>query len=124
MPHPAPTSRQGRRLHAAYRLGEHSTVTAGHGRRVRRTIKVVAVPAWITFAGAAKIAQIRRTTTRAGKKTVEIAYVITSADCRAAPPAVLAAWVQGHWESRTEPTGSATSFTRTAPRSAPAAHPR
>jgi hypothetical protein len=31
-------------------VGEHSTVTTGHGRRVRRTIKVVAVPAWITFA--------------------------------------------------------------------------
>lgn len=78
-------------------VGEHSAVTTGHGRRVRRTIKVVAVPAWITFAGAAQVAQIRRTTTRAGKKTVEVAYVITSADHRAAPPAVLAAWVQGHW---------------------------
>ncbi|MBK6870740.1 MAG: ISAs1 family transposase [Kineosporiaceae bacterium] len=54
-------------------------------------------PAWITFAGAAQIAQIRRTTTRAGKKTVEVVYVITSADHRAAPPTVLAAWVQGHW---------------------------
>src|ERR1700722_18961161 len=42
-------------------------------------------------------AQIRRTTTRAGKKTAEVAYVITSADYRTAPPAVLAAWVQGHW---------------------------
>jgi predicted transposase YbfD/YdcC len=75
----------------------HSSVSTGHGRRVRRTIKVVTAPAWITFAGAAQVAQIRRTTTRAGKKTVEIAYVITSADHRAAPPAVLAAWVQGHW---------------------------
>ena len=78
-------------------VGEHSTVTTGHGRRVRRTIKAVAAPAWITFAGAAQVAQIRRTTTRAGKKTVEVVYVITSADHRAAPPAVLAAWVQGHW---------------------------
>lgn len=76
---------------------EHSTVSSGHGRRVRRTIKVVAAPAWITFAGATQVAQIRRTTTRAGKKTVEVVYVITSADHRAAPPAVLAAWVQGHW---------------------------
>ena len=76
---------------------EHSTVAIGHGRRVRRTIKVVAAPAWITFAGAAQVAQIRRTTTRGGKKTVEVVYVITSADHRAAPPAVLAAWVQGHW---------------------------
>jgi predicted transposase YbfD/YdcC len=78
-------------------VGGHSAVTTGHGRRARRTIKVVAAPAWITFPGAAQVAQIRRTTTRAGKKTVEVAYVITSADYRAAPPAVLAAWVQGHW---------------------------
>ncbi len=75
----------------------HSSVSTGHGRRVRRTIKVVTAPAWITFAGAAQVAQIRRTVTRAGKKTVEVVYVITSADYRAAPPAVLAAWVQGHW---------------------------
>jgi predicted transposase YbfD/YdcC len=78
-------------------VGEHSTVDIGHGRRVRRTIKVVAAPAWITFAGAVQVAQIRRTTTRAGKKTVEVVYVITSADHRTAPPTVLAAWVQGHW---------------------------
>jgi len=75
----------------------HSSTSAGHGRRVRRTIKVVAAPAWITFTGAAQLAQIRRTTTRAGKKTVEVIYVITSADHHAAPPAVLAAWIQGHW---------------------------
>ncbi len=90
-------------LHAACKrlpwrdVGGHSAVTTGHGRRVRRTIKVVAAPAWINFAGAAQVAQIRRTVTRAGKKTVEVVYVITSADYRAAPPAVLAAWVQGHW---------------------------
>jgi len=58
---------------------------------------VTAVPAWIAFHGATQIAQVRRTVSRAGKKTVEIVYVITSADHRAAPPAVLAAWIQGHW---------------------------
>lgn len=31
------------------------------------------------------------------KKTVDGVYLITSADHVAAPPAVLAAWVQGHW---------------------------
>jgi len=80
----------------------HTYVHTGHGRRVRRTIKVLAAPAWITFTGAAQIAQIRRTVTRssktrAGKTTVEVIYVITSADHRAAPPRVLAAWIQGHW---------------------------
>jgi len=75
----------------------HSSARKGRGRRVRRTIKVLTAPAWITFAGAAQLAQIRRTTNRNGKKTVEVVYVITSADHRAAPPATLAAWIQGHW---------------------------
>jgi len=78
-------------------VAAHTSLRTGHGRRVRRTIKVVAAPAWITFTGAAQVAQIRRTTTRAGHKTVEVVYLITSADHHAAPPAVLAAWVQGHW---------------------------
>ncbi len=67
------------------------------GRRVTRTIKVVQVPDWIEFTGAAQVAQLRRTVTRGGKKTVEVAYLVTSADVRAAPPQVLAAWVQSHW---------------------------
>jgi predicted transposase YbfD/YdcC len=69
----------------------------GHGRRVTRTIKVVQAPPWIEFHGAVQIAQIRRTVTRKGRKTVEVVYLITSADARTAPPATLAAWVQGHW---------------------------
>ena len=32
-----------------------------------------------------------------GKKTIEVVYLITSADPVSAPPATLAAWVQGHW---------------------------
>jgi predicted transposase YbfD/YdcC len=72
----------------------HSGLQTGRGRRTRRTIKVTRVPAWVTFPGAAQIAQIRRTVTQGGKKTVEVVYVITSADVSAA---TLAAWVQGHW---------------------------
>jgi predicted transposase YbfD/YdcC len=81
----------------------HTRLDRGHGRRVRRTIKVTTAPTWITFPGAAQVAQVRRTTTRAGKTTVEVVYVITSADHRAAPPHILATWVQGHWgiENRT-----------------------
>jgi hypothetical protein len=75
----------------------HRVSSTGHGRRVTRTIKVVAAPAWVGFAGAAQIAQVRRTVTRAGKKSVEVVHLITSADHQAAPPAVLAAWIQGHW---------------------------
>ena len=78
----------------------HSAISTGHGRRARRTIKVDTAPAWVTFPGAAQIAQVRRTVTRAGRKSVEVVYLITSlcmTDHRAAPPACLAAWVQGHW---------------------------
>jgi transposase-like protein/predicted transposase YbfD/YdcC len=74
-----------------------STITNDHGRRARRTIKVAAVPAWIEFKGAAQIAQLRRTVTRNGKKTVEVVYLITSADTRSTDSAMLAAWVRGHW---------------------------
>jgi predicted transposase YbfD/YdcC len=73
-----------------------SDVSTGHGRRARRTIKAVLAPAWTGFAGAAQVAQLRRTVTRNGKKTVEVVYLITSD--RDADPATLARWVRGHWE--------------------------
>ena len=72
-----------------------SAVSTDHGRRARRTIKVALAPAWTGFDGAAQVAQLRRTVTRNGKKTVEVAYLITSD--RDADPATLAAWVRGHW---------------------------
>ena len=71
-------------------------MSTGHGRRARRTIKAVLVPAWMEFAGAAQVAQVRRTVTRKGKKTVEVVYLVTSD--RDADPATLAAWVRGRWE--------------------------
>ena len=55
-----------------------SAVSTDHGRRARRTIKAALAPAWIEFAGAAQVAQVRRTVTRKGKKTVEVVYLITS----------------------------------------------
>jgi len=73
-----------------------SAVSTGHGRRARRTIKVALAPAWIGFDGAAQVAQVRRTVTKKGKKTVEVVYLITSD--RMADPVTLAAWVRGHWE--------------------------
>jgi predicted transposase YbfD/YdcC len=73
-----------------------SSVSTDHGRRARRTIKAVLAPAWIEFEGAAQVAQLRRTVTKNGKKTVEVVYLITSA--RDAGPATLAAWVRSHWE--------------------------
>lgn len=75
----------------------HTSVQVGRGRRVRRSIKVLTAPAWIPFAGAAQIAQLRRTKTERGKTTVEVVYLITSADHHVADPATLAGWVQQHW---------------------------
>jgi predicted transposase YbfD/YdcC len=73
-----------------------SAVSTGHGRRARRTIKALLAPAWIEFDGAAQVAQLRRTVTKNGKKTVEVVYLITSD--RDADPATLAARVPSHWE--------------------------
>ena len=78
------------------RIPAVSSVSTDHGRRVRRTVKAALAPAWIGFAGAAQVAQVRRTVTKKGKKTVEVVYLITSD--RHADPATLAAWVRGHWE--------------------------
>jgi predicted transposase YbfD/YdcC len=69
-------------------------MSTDHGRRARRTIKVALAPAWIEFAGAAQVAQLRRTVTRKGKKTVEVVHPITSDSD--AGPAALAAWARGH----------------------------
>jgi predicted transposase YbfD/YdcC len=73
-----------------------SAVSTDHGRRARRTIKAVLAPAWIEFEGAAQVAQLRRTVTKKGRKTVEVVYLITSD--RDADPVTLAAWVRSHWE--------------------------
>jgi predicted transposase YbfD/YdcC len=75
----------------------HTATQLGHGRRTTRTIKAVDAPTWIGFAAAKQVAQIRRITTRKGKKSVEVVYVITSADALTAPAPVLAGWIQSHW---------------------------
>lgn len=74
-----------------------SAVDVGHGRRVRRTIEVAAEPVLLDFAGAVQVAQLRRTRTLAGKKSVEVAYIITSMPSTEASPMQIATWVQGHW---------------------------
>ena len=77
------------------RVPAASSVSKDHGRRARRTIRVVLAPSWIGFEGAAQVAQLRRTVTKQGKKTVEVVYLITSD--RDASPEALAAWVRRHW---------------------------
>src|SRR4030081_2666104 len=73
-----------------------SAVRPDPGPGPRRTVKAALAPAWIGFDGAAQVAQLRRTVTKKGKKTVEVVYLITSD--RDADAATLAAWVRGHWE--------------------------
>ena len=77
------------------RIPSVSSVSKDHGRRARRTIKAALAPAWIEFADAPQVAQLRRTVVKKGKKTVEVAYLITSG--RSASPETLAAWVRRHW---------------------------
>lgn len=77
------------------RIPAVSSVSTGHGRRARRSIKVVLAPAWIGFDGAAQVAQLRRTVVTKGTKTIEVVYLITSD--RSASPQTLAAWVRRHW---------------------------
>lgn len=74
-----------------------TTTETGQGRRATRTIKVLDAPAWIEFTGAAQVAQLRRTVTRKGKKTVEVVYLVTSADARTASSETLATWAHTHW---------------------------
>ena len=71
-------------------------MSTGHGRRARRTIKAALAPGWTGFDGAAQVAQLRRTVTKNGKKTVEVVYLITSD--RDADPVTLAAWARSHRE--------------------------
>jgi predicted transposase YbfD/YdcC len=76
------------------RIPSASSVSKDHGRRARRTIKVALAPSWTGFEGAAQVAQLRRTVTKKGRKTVEVACLITSD--RSASPETLAAWVRRH----------------------------
>lgn len=74
-----------------------STVTTGHGRRVRRTIRAVEAPDWVDFPGAAQVLQLRRTRTTGGRTTTEVVYLICSLPMAEAPPEAVAAWTRGHW---------------------------
>ena len=92
---PIPAARSQYLLDLLAQVPAVSSVTGDHGRHARRTIKAALAPAWIGFDGAAQVAQVRRTVTKKGKKTVEIVYLITSD--RMADTATLAAWIRGHW---------------------------
>ncbi len=75
----------------------HTAVQAGHGRRVRRTVKAVQVPDWVDWPGAAQVLQIRRSRTVNARRTIEVVYAICSVPMTDAAPRLVASWIQGHW---------------------------
>ncbi|WP_240038069.1 ISAs1 family transposase [Actinomyces procaprae] len=83
-----------------------SGVDTCHGRRVRRTIKAAAVPAWVEFPGAAQVLQVRRTRTTTKRRpdgqmetrrTTQVVYLVCSVPTEQARPEQVAAWTRGHW---------------------------
>jgi predicted transposase YbfD/YdcC len=74
----------------------------GDGRAESRSIKVVDLdghPTQALFPHAARAIKVVRSRRRTATDTrsVEIVYAVTSLTYRQAHPALLAAWVQGHW---------------------------
>jgi predicted transposase YbfD/YdcC len=72
-----------------------SSVSTDHGRRARRTIKVVLAPAWIKFEGAAQGRAAAPHPYQEGEEDRRGCLLITSE--RSASPQTLASWVRGHW---------------------------
>lgn len=52
---------------------------------------------WVDWPDTAQVLQVRRARIIKGRKHVEVVYVICSVPMRHAAPAVVAAWIQGHW---------------------------
>jgi hypothetical protein len=89
----------------------HQTEERGHGRRERRTLRVLDAPTDLGFPGAAQVFLIERYTTRTvrkptkgarGYKKVQVRTAvavlgITSLSAREAAPEHLAGYVRGHW---------------------------
>ena len=73
------------------------------------------------FAGAVQVAQIRRTRTQAGNKSVEVVYVITSLPSTQASPTQIATWAQGTPHGSWPPCAPPRSASYASP--APAASP-
>jgi hypothetical protein len=106
------------------RIPSASSVSTDHGRRARRTIKAALAPPWIEFAGAAQVAQVRRTVTKKGKEDRRGCLPHHQRPrCQPSYPGRLDPRPLG--DRKQAPLGSATSHTRrTNPRSEPETHPR
>jgi predicted transposase YbfD/YdcC len=66
-----------------------------HGRRVRRTCRLLRAPALIGFPGAVQAAKVRRTRTVDGRRTWEEVFVITNHPD--ASYQQIASWIREHW---------------------------
>jgi predicted transposase YbfD/YdcC len=89
----------------------HTSVDTGHGRRERRTIRVLPVPPDLPFPHAGQVFLIERYTTRTVRKrtkgsrkykkvqvhTAAAVLGVTSLSAREAAPVHLATYVRGHW---------------------------
>jgi predicted transposase YbfD/YdcC len=89
----------------------HETLDIGHGRRDKRTIRVLDAPADLGFPGAAQVFLVERYTTRTVRKRPKgsrrykkmqilsaVAVLgVTSLSAREAAPEHLAGYVRGHW---------------------------
>ena len=74
-----------------------SQVDRRHGRRVRRTVQAVEVPAWIDYPGTRQVLRVRRTRTHHGKRSSEVVFLLCSKSMLQARPEQVADWIQGHW---------------------------
>ena len=78
----------------------HTYVQTGRGRRTRRTVKTLEVPAWVDWPGAAQVVQARRTRTINGRRHIEVVYAIASVPMTRAQPRTVASWIQGQLRHR------------------------
>ena len=79
-------------------LAKATTVEKEHGRLETRAIKTSAeVVPHLQWPGAAQVARIERTREIGGKKSVEVAYIVTSLPTSQAGPERLLALSRAHW---------------------------
>jgi hypothetical protein len=79
-------------------LARAATADKQHGRLETRTIQTSAeVVPHLRWPGAAQVARIERTRQIGDKKSVEVAYILTSLPAAVAGPERLLALSRGHW---------------------------
>ena len=75
----------------------HTETSTDRGRRVTRRMRILLTGDDLGFPGIEQVARMERTRHHGDQTETELVFLITSAPHLAAPPRVLAAWIQGHW---------------------------